>query len=260
MLLRRLGLIYFGDKVRYYYHYLKKYRANKKFKSSIPGISLPPAYMIYESFQMDYRKYYNGGLETCKWLISVLSKYISFKNIAILDWGCGPARITRHFPALIDKSCKIFGADYNEKSVTWCKENLNGIDFSKNNLTPPLSYKDNSFDIITGISIFTHLSRQMHDAWFNELIRVARRNGIILLSTQGKAFIGRLSSEEIKTFDSGNMVIRGKTREGHRTYSAFHSPEYFKKLISTNRVLEFIEGSKSSGKPQQDIWIIQVEK
>lgn len=260
ILLRNLGLIYFGDKIRYYFHYLKKYPANKKIKSGIPDIALPPDYMIYESFQMDYKKYYYGGRESCKWLISILKKYNKMKNITILDWGCGPARITRHFPALINSSCKIYGTDYNDKSIKWCKENLKGIDFSNNDLTPPLSFKDNTFNIIIGLSIFTHLSEKMHNAWFNELIRVADQDAIILFSTQGKAFINILSPEESKTFNNGTLVIRGKTREGHRTYSAFHSPEYIKKLISHNKVLEFIEGSKSNGKPQQDIWIIQVVK
>ena len=260
LLLRKLGLIYFGDKIRYYLHYLKKYRANKNFRSTIPGIPLPPDYLIYESFQMDYSKYYDGGLESCRWIFSLLKKYIVLKNITILDWGCGPARITRHIPALLDQSFKIYGVDYNRKSIKWCKKNLKGINFSHNNITPPLSLNDNSFDIIIGISIFTHLSGKMHDAWFKELIRVSRQNAVILLTTQGYAFTDILSQKEIKIFNDGRPVIRGNAREGHRTYSAFHSPEYMKKLISSNKILELIKGKKSNGKPQQDIWIIKVDK
>jgi SAM-dependent methyltransferase len=257
LILRNLGLIYFGDKIRYILHYLKNFGANKKFRQSNPGIQMPPDYLIYESFRIDYNKYYYGGLETGKWLISMLEKHIVLKNIAILDWGCGPGRIARHLPALLDKSCRIYGADYNPDSIKWCQEHIKGVNFSRNSMSPPVMFDDNSFDIILGISIFTHLSEKMHGAWFNELLRIARHNGIILLSTQGGAFRGILSEDEIKKFNNGELVVRGKTREGHRTYSAFHSPAYIKKLIYPNKILEFIEGGKSKGNPQQDVWIIK---
>ncbi len=258
LVLRSLGLIYFGDRIRYILHYLKNFRANKKFRRANPGVSLPPDYLIYESFRMDYNKYYFGGLETARWLISVLEKHVSFKNLSILDWGCGPGRIVRHLPSLLDKSCKIYGADYNSKSIEWCRKNLKGISFYRNSLSPPMTYDDNSFDIILGLSIFTHLSEEMHNFWFNELLRIIRINGIILLSTQGEAFLEKLSGEEIKKFNNGELVIRGKTREGHRTYSAFHSPAYMKKLISPNKILGFIEGRRSKRNPGQDLWIVQV--
>jgi ubiquinone/menaquinone biosynthesis C-methylase UbiE len=259
-ILRNLGLIYFGDRIRYFLHYLKNINNNKKFRSANPDIALPPDYLIYESFRMDYNKYFYGGLETCKLLISMLGKYIILKNISIMDWGCGPGRIVRHLPVLLHKSCKIYGADYNENSIKWCRENIKGVVFSQNNLSPPMEFNNSSFDIILSISIFTHLSEKNHIEWFNELLRIAKRNAIILLSTQGKAFLDKLSNKETNKFINGKLVVRGKTREGHRTFSAFHSPEYMKKLISPNKILEFIEGSKSNGKPQQDIWIIKVTK
>jgi ubiquinone/menaquinone biosynthesis C-methylase UbiE len=259
-ILRNLGLIYFGDKIRYFCHYLNNINNNKNFRLANPDITLPPDYLIYESFRMDYNKYFYGGLETCRSLISMLEKHIIFKDINILDWGCGPGRITRHLPALLDKSCKIYGTDYNEYSIKWCSENIKGVVFSQNNLSPPMTFNNSSFDIILSISIFTHLSEKNHIEWFNELLRIARQNAVILLSTQGKAFLYKLSKEEINKFSNGELVVRGKTKEGHRTFSAFHSPEYIKKLISPNKILEFIEGGKSNGKPQQDIWIIKVIK
>jgi ubiquinone/menaquinone biosynthesis C-methylase UbiE len=259
-ILRTLGLIFFGDKVRFYLHYLNNIRNNKNFRLNNPHIQLPPDYLIYESFRMDYNKYFYGGLETCKFLISLLQKHIILKNISILDWGCGPGRITRHIPDLLDKSCKIYGTDYNKDSIRWCRENIKGAVFSENSLHPPMAFDDNTFDIILGISIFTHLSEKNHTDWFNELLRIAKRDGILIFSTQGKAFLDKLSIKEINKFSNGKLVVRGKTREGHRTFSAFHSPEYIKKLIIPNKILEFIEGGKSNRKPRQDIWIIKVIK
>lgn len=259
-ILRNLGLIYFGDKVRFFLHYLNNSRNNKNFRLNNPHLQLPPDYLIYESFRMDYNKYFYGGLETCKFLISLFGKYIKLKNVSILDWGCGPGRITRHLPDLLDKSCKIYGTDYNENSIRWCRENIKGAVFSANNLNPPMAFNDNTFDIILSISIFTHLSEKNHTAWFTELLRIAKKNAILLFSTQGKAFLNKLSKKEKDKFNNGEIVIRGKTKEGHRTFSAFHSPGYINRLISSSRILEFIEGGKSNRKPQQDIWIIKVIK
>lgn len=259
-ILRNFGLIYFGDRVRFILHYLNNFNKNKNFRQANPGVALPPDYLIYESFRMDYDKYFFGGLETCKWLISILEKHIILNNISILDWGCGPGRLIRHFPVLLDKSCRIYGTDYNEYSIKWCRENIKGVVFSQNSLAPPMAFNDSSFDIILSISIFTHLSEKNHIEWFNELLRIARQNAIIFLSTQGEAFLNKLSKKETKKFKNGELVVRAKTREGHRTFSAFHSPGYIKKLISSNKILEFIERGKSNRKPQQDIWIIKVNK
>jgi ubiquinone/menaquinone biosynthesis C-methylase UbiE len=67
----------------------------------------------------------------------------------------------------------------NNKTITWSRQNLKGISFNQNTLQANLPYSDNYFDIIYGISIFTHLSQQMHYDWYNELERILKPNGII---------------------------------------------------------------------------------
>jgi hypothetical protein len=78
LILRSLGLIYFGDRIRYILHYLKNFRANKKFRHSNPSIALPPDYLIYESFRMDYNKYYFGGWKPPDGL------YLCWRNMSAL--------------------------------------------------------------------------------------------------------------------------------------------------------------------------------
>ncbi|MDZ7626596.1 MAG: hypothetical protein U5J96_19370 [Ignavibacteriaceae bacterium] len=38
------------------------------FKEKNPDVILPPDYMIYESFQMNYENYYNDSVSTAEWL------------------------------------------------------------------------------------------------------------------------------------------------------------------------------------------------
>jgi ubiquinone/menaquinone biosynthesis C-methylase UbiE len=116
-LLRGLGLIYIADWVRYCVQKFKNRNINKVFKSKHPTVKLPPDYLIYESFQLSYQKYYTESIETAKWLSGHLKKHIDLKDKKILDWGCGPGRIIRHLPNVIGNGCTYFGTDYNKKSI-----------------------------------------------------------------------------------------------------------------------------------------------
>jgi len=237
--------------------YLKTFRKRKTFKKANPKAILPPSYFIYETFGMNYENFYNVSEETAKWLISFFVKYKRLDNVSILDWGCGPGRIIRHIPSLLDKSCRCYGTDYNTKYIQWCAKNIPGVTFKPNNLAPPLPFEQNTFDIIYGISIFTHLSEKMHYAWFDELLRVLKPGGILLLTMHGKAFKTKLPETQRKIFDQGVIVVLSNTKEGHRTYGAYHPVSFVKQLALKTKVLEFEEGGFINGKPQQDLWIFQ---
>jgi SAM-dependent methyltransferase len=192
-----------------------------------------------------------------KWLVSFFDKYITLEDVKVLDWGCGPGRVIRHLPNFMDKTCQFFGTDYNEKYIKWCSNHIPAVSFSLNRLGPPLQFENNTFDIIYGISIFTHLSEEMRLAWFNELIRTLKPGGILLLTLQGNAFTEKLTKGEKINFRKGHLVVKSNTKEGHRTYSAFQPIAFVKELIGVHEILEHIEGDKINNKPQQDVWIIK---
>lgn len=257
LLVRRFGLIQPYDYGHYYYLLLKTRKSRAAFKRSNPGVALPPPYFIYETFNLNYSAYYQGGLETAKWLADHLSNYKKPENLNILDWGCGPGRTIRHLPGIIGDSSRFFGTDYNKEYIAWCSSNISKVSFATNDLAPPLEYPSGFFDFIYGISIFTHLSEKMHYAWFEELMRVLKPEGILLLTLHGEAFYDRLTEAEKKQFVAGDLVIKGNTKEGHRTYGAFHPVSFVRKLIGNHSLMEFVPGRNINGKPQQDLWIIR---
>lgn len=257
-LLRNFGLIYFTDRVRYHLQKFENRKVNNDFKIWNPAVKLPPDYLIYESFQLNYKKYYTQGIETAKWLTDHFKKHIELKDKKILDWGCGPGRIIRHLPNVVGNGCEYFGTDYNEKSIEWCSQNLEGIHFNKNSLTANLPYEDNFFYVIYGISIFTHLSEQLHYDWYKELFRTLKPNGIMFLTTQGDNFKIKLTDPELEKYNSNELVVRGKVKEGHRTYSAFHPPKFMQNLFKNAQILEHIETKPENAQSiPQDIWIIK---
>jgi len=161
---RRIGLMHQVDYTRYLYSKFKNYSRNQTFKQEYPNVKLPPDYLIYESFQMDYGKYYLDGRDTAIWLLEHCSRHLKIEHCQILDWGCGPGRIIRHLPELVSKSNTILATDYNAKSIDWCTENISGVEFSLNSINTPMKYEDESINLLYGISIFTHLSLQNHFA------------------------------------------------------------------------------------------------
>jgi SAM-dependent methyltransferase len=254
--LRRIHLLYSIDYLVYGYKKVKNYQANKRFTRLHPEVVLPPDYLIYESFQLDYHKYYTDSVETAQWLTGIFRKHSHLYNMNILDWGCGPARIIRHLPSLIGSSCLFFGTDYNPRTIKWCQKNIPGVTFSVNFLAPPLEFNQDFFHIIYGISIFTHLSEPMHEKWIDELSRILVPGGVLVITTQGASFRSKLTSSELIDFDKGDLVVRGKVREGHRTFSAFQPKEYMEKLLVGFETLELVEG-ELGGRPQQDVWIVR---
>ncbi|TVR78876.1 MAG: class I SAM-dependent methyltransferase [Chitinophagaceae bacterium] len=256
-LLRKTGLLHLADKTKFFLEKVKNKKINNQFKEEHPHIKLPPDYLIYESFQMNYRKYYTGGKATANWLTEIIRKHTDLEEKTILDWGCGPGRIIRHLPQLT-KNCKLYGTDYNQKTIDWCKRNLGGIHFNLNSLEAKLPYSDEQFDIVYGISIFTHLSEKMHNEWFDELYRTTKKGGIMLFTLQGDNFKGKLSGAELEQYENNKLVIRGGVKEGHRIFSAFHPKEYVKNLFKKAEILEHIEPKPINRlDTPQDIWIIR---
>ncbi|MBO3116456.1 class I SAM-dependent methyltransferase [Winogradskyella sp. DF17] len=257
-ILRQLQLIYIVDWIRFYILKFKNYNKNKKFGAKHPDVILPPDYLMYESFSIDYDQYYNGGRRMAVWVAEHLRKHTSLANQAILDWGCGPGRIIRHMPEVIGNNCTFYGTDYNSKSIAWCKANIPNVGFNCNPLKAQLPYKDNTIDAIYGISILTHLSEQMHTDWINELQRVLKPEGIILLSTHGDNYKVKLEQTELENYNKGLLVVRGTVKEGHRTYCAFQPKPFMQKLFRDVDILEHIElSSDTKDWVPQDLWIIK---
>ena len=257
-ILRKLGLLQPMDWLRFNILKFKNRKINSSFKKNNPDIKLPPDYLMYESFQINYDKYYNGGKKMAEKLSEHFKKHIELKHKNILDWGCGPGRIIRHLPEVINNNCEFYGTDYNRKSIDWCSQNLSGISFNKNQLTAQLPYDDNHMDIIYGISIFTHLSEQMHYDWFNELHRVLKPGGIMLLSMHGDNFKVKLTEHELSQYNKGQIIVRSTTNEGHRTYAAFHPKAFVESLFKDVDILEHIvQKSDHKNWVPQDIWIVR---
>lgn len=245
------------DHSKYLYSYLRTAGRNRQFVREHPEVALPPDYLMFESYRLDYRRYYYLGRESAQAIIDQLSPHLALANQTILDWGCGPARVMRHLPQLLPEA-SLYGTDYNPKTIAWCQAHIPDVQFSLNGIDPPTEFGAEFFDAIYGISIFTHLSAVNHTRWFDELIRILKPRGVLLLTTHGDAYQAKLTKAEQVAYEAGELVTRGKVREGHRVYAAFHPPAFLRKMFEAKaEILEHTPGQVASWGIEQDRWILR---
>lgn len=255
--LRRLGLRDVIDRMRMLWQRRALLKENQEFLRENPNVTLPADEIMYETFNLNYRKYFEGGRKTAKEILSHFqeSAQKDFPD-SILDWGCGPGRVIRHMPEVLPKSTHVVGSDFNGQTIEWCRQHIPNVQFMQNALMPPIKLENESMEWVYCISVLTHLSKDAHHAWIQEIYRILRIGGYFLMTTQGDAFINKLTNSEIKQYSQGQIVIRDGVEEGRRTFSAFHPPAYIKALTKDYKVRKHVPGSGSKDQPQQDIWLL----
>jgi SAM-dependent methyltransferase len=152
----------------------------------------------------------------------------------ILDWGCGCGRVTRYLNRI---GSSVTGADIDGGSVEWCRLNLPFANFARIALHPPTSFPDASFDLLIGISVFTHLTEPDQREWLAELRRIAAPGAVLLMSVHGSATMARIGPpmDLIRTWRKDGFLDRGANRaldgvvdDTEKDYyrDIVHSPSY----------------------------------
>jgi SAM-dependent methyltransferase len=110
---------------------------------------------------------------------------------AVLDFGCGCGRVLRWLMPQLG-AARVFGSDIDRQALAWCAENLPGGAFTLNAGLPPTGFAPHSFDLIYAISVFSHLDEDYQFFWLNELRRITKPDGIVLLSIHGSFYLDNL--------------------------------------------------------------------
>lgn len=110
-------------------------------------------------------------LEACKRNGVALNSY--------LDLGCATGRVIRHFAARPDtQDVSVYGCDINRRHVDWIAKYLpSSITAFQNHSIPSLPLPDNSLDLVSAYSVFTHIEA-FETTWLMELRRILRPGGI----------------------------------------------------------------------------------
>jgi SAM-dependent methyltransferase len=175
---------------------------------------------------------------------------------SMLDFGCGCGRVLRHWHGL--RGTRICGTDSNESLVEWARANLPFAEVSSNRLEPPLGYAGGEFDLVYALSVFTHLTPELQAPWMDELFRVLKPGGHLVVSTHGEHYIDRLNPAERRRFERGQLIVKDNTKApGSNMCSAYHPLAYMRDSLAKRfETVAFIpEGAQ--GNPSQDLYLLR---
>ncbi|MFW2478315.1 MAG: methyltransferase domain-containing protein [Sediminibacterium sp.] len=247
----------FTDRLLFRWQQLRYFSRNRRYRREHPTTAFPAAYTLYESYQLNYRKYIEDGALTAQEIIDSIKAYIP-PTPQILDWGCGPARITRHLKTFC-KDAFLTGCDTNTKTIQWNQDHIHTADFIVQPQQPPLPFPDQQFDLIICFSVFTHIPAATQEIWLSELYRILKPGGILWITTHGNYFIQQLSGTEKKEISNQGIYNTPYPITGHRMMTTYHHPEKFAALLKTRfQLIAHYDGSMFPEKAgRQDLWVVR---
>lgn len=171
----------------------------------------------------------------------------------ILDWGCGCGRSARYAARV--PGVAFTGCDIDAENVAWCSAHLAGT-YVPTTMRPPLPFPDSSFDLLYGVSVFTHMREPLQDAWLAELERVSAPGAILLMTVHGRTaldFAGLSPSDHaalVRRIAAKGLYVSGTNRdldghaEHHNQYvNVFHDPSYLRQRWGQRfEIIEILAG------------------
>jgi ubiquinone/menaquinone biosynthesis C-methylase UbiE len=149
----------------------------------------------------------------------------------ILDFGCGCGRILMWFdPAR--RAARFYGSDIDSEAINWSRDRLPSVDFRINGQLPPLPYANENFDLVYAISIFTHMREDYQFYWLEELKRVVRTGGNVLLTVRGDFHRDKLSPQQLEKLQQVGFLFE---RQPQSVQGIF--PEYYQRATQSREYI-----------------------
>ena len=131
-----------------------------------------------------------------------------------LDFGCSSGRVVRAlagaYPDVAWRAC-----DPNEAAIAWAGEHLRGINFFVAPLDPPLPLEDRTLDLVVAISIWSHYGRTAAVRWLEEMQRIVKPGGHLVLTVHGAHSLALFARERLRDEDLLARAAAGLQAEGH---------------------------------------------
>jgi SAM-dependent methyltransferase len=242
------------------------------------GLPLPPPELMRRvSGSPDPRFFDADAVRSHTEFVDAVARYGDWSSISrMLDWGCGCGRVTRCFLRAYPH-LEIHGCDIDAEAVAWCSSNLGPGRFRATKPLPPTGYPEDSFELVLGYSVFSHLNPELQHAWLEEIRRILAPRGLFLASVNGHQVArfafpphapqvsrkwyerwGRRSSAGLEAagfIDGGeDAALDGVAPSGYYR-GVYQSPEWTRREWSKHfKVLDVLEGGMQN---YQDLVVLQ---
>jgi SAM-dependent methyltransferase len=229
------------------------------FRRSDPADRVPSPRLLFRSIgNTDPTWYDEGGKRGAKLVQTTIEEYIAppLEALDVLDFGCGCGRVLRYLAA--DTRLRMTGCDKDGKAVGWVNKNVLSASAAICDDLPPLQWPAESFDVVIAFSVLTHMSEASQVLWMDELWRLIRPGGLLLVSFHGEDDLKsqKLGGRKERKFASGAIVVLRRRAQFSNWCCSYNPPEHVRaNLLARFKEIE-CRPSGALGNPQQDLWIL----
>jgi SAM-dependent methyltransferase len=171
-----------------------------------------------------------SGKTGIEWLRTTLARHGASMDDGtdILEFGCGAGRYLRH---LSDRAGELVAVDYNPYLLAWAEANLRFARFAVCGPRPPMPEPDDLFDVVFAVDVFSHLDDSSQVPWFDELTRVLRPGGLMLITLHGASRTENLPMGLRRTFGEGRLAVLRPALSGTNGCAAYHPRAYVERVF-----------------------------
>jgi ubiquinone/menaquinone biosynthesis C-methylase UbiE len=194
----------------------------------------------YKKIARKYDRYVEPSLALIRQ--TGIRMYTPIEGMHVLDVGCGTGT---NLMLYHEAGCKIFGIDLSPTMVGEAQKKLGDRAEIRLGDASKMPYSDDSFDLVTGIFTLHEMPNQIRPAVINEMVRVMKHGGRILLIDYHLGAIRFPKGWMYKAIILFFEIMAG--REHFRNYRDFLSRNCLPNLISTKNLQLLNEKIVSGG-------------
>ena len=125
---------------------------------------------------------YYIAFKTARWFIKMLHDRSNkrYRDLKVLDVGCGDGHITRMMVSLLDCAENVYGFDFSENNIKHCKQLNGSVNYSVGDITGCMPFEA-QFDGISAFVVLSHLRKENDvKAALKNIYNALNDNGLFL--------------------------------------------------------------------------------
>jgi len=138
----------------------------------------------------------------------------------VLDFGCSSGRVLAALAAW-RHDVEWTGCDPNAAAVAWADAHLPHVTAFESPQEPPLAIGAASLDLVYALSVWSHFGETQAVAWLEEMRRVIRPGGALVITTQGVASVAYYLRHANVTDRYARSAGYALLSRGHAYFEAF---------------------------------------
>jgi ubiquinone/menaquinone biosynthesis C-methylase UbiE len=175
----------------------------------------------------------------------------------VLDFGCGSGRTLLWWANMTPRPV-LFATDIDGDAIGWVATHL-PVETNINGLNPPLPYADGQMDVVYAISVLTHLDEAAQDAWLEELQRITKVGGVVLLSVHSEQSNALLDKVDRDKLSAEGFLFRRDYSLSSRIFGSGYQNTYHTDSYVKNHWAKFFKIVGRIGMGAQDLIVMRRE-